>query len=273
MSVSTRCEPVPAFLLLPGPSSCPAWPSATSAASRCEPVSAFPLLPDLSTCPAWPSATSVASRCEPVPAFLLLPEPFTCPAWPSATYTSARCEPFSPDRLTPASCASGSCPGTMVASAREQAASAMLLCWAGGCPLPMRCHTVFPAQSDIIKSVTIQATSSVSATPFGFAGWTYADNRFGTNYGNPLKVLKLNLGSDLEDASTYGTGISPGDSGHISAYLVPYTGKAHTLPAGATLIVQLRTQSTWSSKSATPLASGLTLEPGKMCRINVDMTE
>ena len=36
---------------------------------------------------------------------------------------AAGCEPFSPNRLTPAPCNSGSGPGTMVAGAREQAAS------------------------------------------------------------------------------------------------------------------------------------------------------
>ena len=67
-----RCEPFLAFPLLPRPSTCLAWPSATSGAARCEPVPAFRLLPGPSTCPAWLSATSVASRCEPVPAFPLL---------------------------------------------------------------------------------------------------------------------------------------------------------------------------------------------------------
>ena len=45
------------------------------------------------------------------------------PARPSAASTSAGCEPFSLNRLTPAPCYSGSGPGTMVAGAREQAAS------------------------------------------------------------------------------------------------------------------------------------------------------
>ena len=94
-----------------------------SAPARCEPVPAFSLIPDLSTCPAWPSAASTSTRCEPIPAFPLLPRPSTCPAWPSAASASARCEPFSPNRLTPVSRSSGSRPGTMAAGAREQAAS------------------------------------------------------------------------------------------------------------------------------------------------------
>ena len=59
-SVTARCEPVPAFPLIPDPSTYPAWSSAASAAARCEPVPAFPLIPDPSTYPAWPAAASAA---------------------------------------------------------------------------------------------------------------------------------------------------------------------------------------------------------------------
>ncbi len=85
--------------------------------ARCEPVPAFPLIPDPSTYPAWPSAASVAARCETVPAFPLIPDPSTYPAWSSAASVAARCEPFSPNRLIPASRDSGSRPGTMAADA------------------------------------------------------------------------------------------------------------------------------------------------------------
>ena len=70
--------------------------SVTDATARCEPIPAFPLLPEQSTCTAWPSAAPVADRCEPIPAFPLLPETPTCPAWPSVAPTAARCEPLSP---------------------------------------------------------------------------------------------------------------------------------------------------------------------------------
>ena len=103
--------------------SCLARPSAASVAARCEPVPAFPLLPRPSTCPVRPSAAPVAAMCEPIPAFPLLPGSPTCPERPSAASTSARCEPFSANRLTPASRDSGSWPGTMAAGAREQTAS------------------------------------------------------------------------------------------------------------------------------------------------------
>ena len=101
----------------------PARPFAASTSAGCEPIPAFPLLPGPSTCPAWPSAAFVVARCEPIPVFPLLPGPPTCPAWPSAAPVASRCEPFPENRLTPASCNSGSGPGTMAAGAREQAAS------------------------------------------------------------------------------------------------------------------------------------------------------
>ena len=94
-----------------------------SAAAGCEPFLVNSLPPGPSTCPAWPSAAPSPARCEPIPVFPLLPGPSTCPAWLSAVSAASRCEPFSPNRLTPAPCNSGSGPGTMAAGAREQAAS------------------------------------------------------------------------------------------------------------------------------------------------------
>ena len=101
----------------------PARPSAAPASARCEPVPAFPLLPGPPTCPAKPSAAPVASRCEPFSVNSLPPGPSTNLAWLSAASAPARCEPFSANRLTPASRNSGAGQGTMVASVREQAAS------------------------------------------------------------------------------------------------------------------------------------------------------
>ena len=93
---AARCEPIPAFPLLPETPTGPVWPSAASTPARCEPIPAFPLLPEQSTCTAWPSAAPAAARCEPIPVFPLLPEQSTCPAWPPAAPAAARCEPLSP---------------------------------------------------------------------------------------------------------------------------------------------------------------------------------
>ena len=127
-----------------------------------------------------------------------------------------------------------------------------------------------PSSAVTVKFVTLQAKKADgSDASFCFAGWTKV-NSFGTYYGNPWNYITLGLGSDF-DGSTYGTGISPDSSGYITAYLVGYTGRVQTLPAGATLKVYLNSSA--FSKSSTPLASDLTLEPGKMYRINVDMTK
>ena len=129
-----------------------------------------------------------------------------------------------------------------------------------------------PSSAGTVKLVRFQAKQTDgNYTELGFGGWTTV-NSFGTGYGNPARSIGLGLGSDLQSSSTYGTGISPDSSGYITAYLVGYTGKAQTLPAGATLEVSFSGSSALS-KSSTPLASDLTLEPGKMYRINVDMTK
>ena len=50
--------------LQPPPQNSP-WSSLKSAPTRCEPIPAFPLLPETPTCLAWPSAASTSARCEP----------------------------------------------------------------------------------------------------------------------------------------------------------------------------------------------------------------
>ena len=85
----------------------PARPSATSASARCEPVPAFPLLPEPSACPAWPSATSASARCEPIPANRLTPASRGSGSWPGAMAAGAReqtasCDAFVLSRRLPA---------------------------------------------------------------------------------------------------------------------------------------------------------------------------
>ena len=129
-----------------------------------------------------------------------------------------------------------------------------------------------PSSAGTVKLVTFKAKQTDgNYAELGFGGWDRIKT-FGEGYGNPARSIGLGLGSDLQSSSTYGTGISPDSSGYITAYLVGYTGKAQTLPAGATLEVSFIGSSALS-KSSTPLASDLTLEPGKMYRINVDMTK
>ena len=129
-----------------------------------------------------------------------------------------------------------------------------------------------PSSAGTVKLVRFQAKQTDgNYAELGFGGWDRIKT-FGTGYGNPARSIGLGLGSDLQSSSTYGTGISPDSSGYITAYLVGYTGKAQTIPAGTTLEVKFSGSSALS-KSSTPLAGDLTLEPGKMYRINVDMTK
>ena len=129
-----------------------------------------------------------------------------------------------------------------------------------------------PSSVGTVKLVRFQAKQTDgNYAELGFGGWDRIKT-FGTGYGNPARSVGLGLGSDLQSGSQLGTGISPDSSGYITAYLVGYTGKAQTLPAGATLEVSFSGSSSFS-KSSTPLASDITLEPGKMYRINVDMTK
>ena len=133
----TSQRPTCLFSFAPGGTP-PARPYSAPASARCEPFPAFLLLPRPSTYPAGPSAAPTPARCEPVPAFPLLPGPSTCPVWPSAAPDSARCEPFPPNRLTPAPRDLGSWPGAMAADARKQAASCSTQKHRGRLPLPMR---------------------------------------------------------------------------------------------------------------------------------------
>ena len=152
---------------------------------------------------------------------------------------------------------------------------------AGGAKVTLKniCYVIkisakVPSSAGTVKLVRFQAKQTDgNYAELGFGGWDRIKT-FGTGYGNPARSIGLGLGSDLQSSSSYGTGISPDSSGYITAYLVGYTGEAQTLPAGATLEVELTIDSsTRFSKSSTPLASDLTLEPGKMYRINVDMTK
>ena len=84
-----------------------AWLSAASAAARCEPFPAFPLLPGPSTCLAWLSAASVAAGCEPFSANRLTPASRNSGAWPGTMAAGARkqaasCDAFVLSRRRPA---------------------------------------------------------------------------------------------------------------------------------------------------------------------------
>ena len=102
------------------------------------------------------------------------------------------------------------------------------------------------------------------------SGWTYANDKFGISYGNRSKSIAIGLGESLKKDTTNGTGITPED-GSITAYLVGYTAYLLKLTSGQTLTVSIDNYPKYTKEQT--LTSDISLEPGKMYRINVDMTE
>ena len=77
-----------------------------SAAARCEPVPAFPLLPKPPICPAWPSAASAPARYEPFSPNRLTPASYDSGSWPGTMAAGAReqaatCDAFVLSRRLP----------------------------------------------------------------------------------------------------------------------------------------------------------------------------
>ena len=103
------------------------------------------------------------------------------------------------------------------------------------------------------------------------SGWTYANDKFGISHGNRSKSIAIGLGESLKKDTTNGTGITPED-GSITAYLVGYGIDSYTITTGATLTVSITTSGK-TKRTTKTLTSGISLEPGKMYRINVDMTK
>ena len=87
--------------------SCLARPSAAPASSRCEPVPAFRLLPGPSTRPAWLSAASTSARYEPISPNRLTPASRGSGSWSGTMAAGAReqaasCDAFVLSRRPPA---------------------------------------------------------------------------------------------------------------------------------------------------------------------------
>ena len=74
------------------------------------------------------------------------------------------------------------------------------------------------------------------------------------------------------EGSKYGTGVSPDGSGNIVAYIIGYTGKTFTLPSGTVLNIKARSSSSYF-EDIKILSSDISLEPGKMYRINATLSE
>lgn len=130
-----------------------------------------------------------------------------------------------------------------------------------------------PSGCDHLTQIELNTTNSTSATPMGFTGWTRLNDKFGIRFGNSLRNCAVGLGATFRSAgSSLGTGVSPDGSGNIVAYIIGYTGEPRVLPSGTVLAIEAGYGSVPDKFNATKtLATDISLEPGKMYRVNVTL--
>lgn len=129
-----------------------------------------------------------------------------------------------------------------------------------------------PSGHDIIN-VDFSAYNSSYFPSLTFYGWTYANDKFGKFALNAFTYCNVGLGAMFQsEGSKYGTGVSPDGSGNIVAYIIGYTGNTFTLPSGTVLTIKARASSTYF-EDIKILSSDISLEPGKMYRINATLSE
>lgn len=132
-----------------------------------------------------------------------------------------------------------------------------------------------PSGYDRLTRIELNTTESTSSTPMGFSGWTWLNDRFGIYYGNPQSYCAVGLGTTFQSGgSSLGTGVSPDGSGNIVAYIIGYTGEPCVLPSGTVLEIRAGYGSSPAKfKETKTLAKDISLEPGKMYRVNVTLSE
>ena len=129
-----------------------------------------------------------------------------------------------------------------------------------------------PSGHDIID-VDFSAYNSSYFPALTFYGWTYANDKFGKFALNVFTYCNVGLGTMFQsEGSKYGTGVSPDGSGNIVAYIIGYTGAPFVLPSGTALTIKARASSTYF-EDIKILSSDISLEPGKMYRINATLSE
>ena len=129
-----------------------------------------------------------------------------------------------------------------------------------------------PSGHDIIN-VDFSAYNSSYFPALTFYGWTYANDKFGKFALNTFTYCDVGLGAMFQsEGSKYGTGVSPDGSGNIVAYIIGYTGAPFVLPSGTVLNIKARSSSTYF-EDIKILSSDISLEPGKMYRINATLSE
>ena len=129
-----------------------------------------------------------------------------------------------------------------------------------------------PSGHDIIN-VDFSAYNNSYLPALTFYGWTYANDKFGKFALNVYAYCNVGLGTMFQsEGSKYGTGVSPDGSGNIVAYIIGYTGNTFTLQSGTVLTIKARASSTYF-EDIKILSSDISLEPGKMYRINATLSE
>ena len=126
-----------------------------------------------------------------------------------------------------------------------------------------------------LTGINLNTSNSASPTPMGFTGWTHLDDMFGIGYGNQHFYCEVGLGTEFQSGgSSLGTGVIPDGTGNVVAYIIGYTGAPCVLPSGTVLEIKAGYNSIPSKFKATKtLAKDISLEPGKMYRVNVTLSE
>ena len=127
-----------------------------------------------------------------------------------------------------------------------------------------------PSGYDHLTGIKLNATN-----PMGFTGWTRLGDMFGISCGNPQLYCEVGLGTEFQSGgSSLGTGVSPDGTGNVVAYIIGYTGEPCVLPSGTVLEIKAGYDSNSSKFKATKtLSEDISLEPGKMYRVNVTLNE
>ena len=126
-----------------------------------------------------------------------------------------------------------------------------------------------------LTGINLNTSNSASPTPMGFTGWTHLDDMFGIGYGNQHFYCEVGLGTEFQSGgSSLGTGVIPDGTGNVVAYIIGYTGAPCVLPSGTVLEIKAGYNSIPSKFKATKtLSEDISLEPGKMYRVNVTLSE
>ena len=132
-----------------------------------------------------------------------------------------------------------------------------------------------PSGCDHLTNINLNTTNSVSTTPMGFIGWTRLGDMFGISHGNSQSYCEVGLGTAFQSGgSSLGKGVSPDGTGNIVAYIIGYTGEPCVLPSGTVLEIKAGYDTIPSKFKATKtLSEDISLEPGKMYRVNVTLNE